>query len=91
MGDEMAPEQGAEAGGMEPPPEDPALTGASDPENPQMNQDLPPEENPYMPQAQQPLQFSRKFMGTGGVKRSKKKDPAKYAYHPPFAMVDVGV
>lgn len=78
-GDEAAP-----APGMEPPPEDPALAGPNDP-GPQMNQDAPPETNPYVPQPQQPLQFSRKYMSRGG--RSKKRG---YRYRPPFAMVDVG-
>ena len=84
MAPEMAPEQGAEDPGALPP--DPtALDGATDPDDPAMNQDMPPDQqgNPYV--AQQPLQF----MGKGG--RSKKKKKSAYKYRPPFMYVDVGI
>jgi hypothetical protein len=81
----MSPEQGAEAPGA--PPEPTALDGGTDPDSPQMNQDVPPEqqENPYV--SQQPLQF----MGKGGRSKKKKRRQAEYVYRPPFMYVDVGI
>lgn len=77
----MATDMGVPAAGA--PMGDPALTGASDPDSPEMNQDIPQQDNPYV--SQQPLQF----MGKGG--RSLRKRESRYIYRPPFAFVDVGI